>query len=476
MNRILAEFDQITKIPRPSHQEGQIAAYLYEWAKKHDLYVEKDQNNNVYMKLPATKGFENKSSIALQAHTDMVCQKAADVDHNFAQDPIEYFIDGDTVSTRGKTTLGADNGLGVALILAIFSDDNCSHPALEGIFTTGEEDDFYGAAGFDGSKLKSQYLINLDNGDENSIICASAGGITIDATRKFNEIKLTDDNYATIKLSLSGFLGGHSGNDINKGRGNTNLLMMRFLATLTDLDFYLSSIDGGTFKVAIPRETTAVLKIKKSELAILQDRLMNFKEQLQVEFASIAAKISLVSQASSAQKVMSTEDFLALKNYVLTVPIGVEEMSDVFLNLVDASCNLAKVSTQAGQLTVVSDIRANTDSKRAFISNKIQILATAFGFTTEAYAPYYSWSYKADSPLRDLVESIYNKNNDQSARALGVHAGLECGYFDHKKTGMDIVSIGPDSWDYHSPHEAFSLSSLEHFYENLKEILQTASF
>lgn len=472
MNTVLEEFDQITKIPRPSHKEGKVALYLYNWAKAHGFYAEKDDNNNVYMRKAASPGYENEASIALQAHTDMVCQKAPGVAHDFDTDPIQYFVDGDIVSTRGRTTLGADNGLGLAIILSIFTDEDCQHPALEGIFTTGEEDDFYGAAAFDGSKVASKYLINLDNGDENSIICASAGGITIDATKTFEAVTVAD--YVPIKVTLGGFLGGHSGNDIDKGRGNTNLLMMRFLDSLADLDFYVAAINGGTFKVAIPRETTAVLKIRQEEKNSFVDLLADFKKELQQEFASIADKITLEWQETEDAAVMPRETFLTLKNYVLTVPLGVQEMSNVFSGLVDASCNLAKINVTPNKITVVSDIRATADSQRDFIVNKIKILAGTFGFDTEEYAPYYSWSYKAHSPLRDLVKGIYDRNNEEPARALGVHAGLECGYFDHKKANMDIVSIGPNSWDYHSPHEAFSIASMNHFYENLKEILRIA--
>ena len=425
---------------------------------------------------PASLGYESYKPIALQAHTDMVAEKALGVEHDFLNDPIEYFIDGDIVSTRGRTTLGADNGLGMAIILALFDDNTLKHPKLEGIFTSAEEEDFSGAANFDINLIQSKYLINLDCCNDNQIVCASAGGITFDGYKQLCYAEL-EGEFIDCKISISGFQGGHSGEDIHKGRGNTNILLFRLLHLLSDLDFYLLDISGGSFRLAIPRESSATIRISKKDSNSLEKLVEEFREILILEFPNSTDSIKIeIKETKSNKNPIKCKTFNDIKNYILTSPVDIQIMSNSFENLVDCSCNLGEIFIRDDKMVIISDIRASYDSQRDFIVEKLKIIAKTYGLDYKTYGEYYNWQYKKESKLRSLVESVYTKNNREQVEIVAVHAGLESGFFDHKKDGMDIVSLGPNSWNFHSPMEAFSISSLKYFYKNLIEILEFAKF
>lgn len=259
MSKVLEQFFEITKIPRQSYDEEKIRDYIYEFGKKHNLETYKDNYKNVLIRKKASKGYENYAAIALQAHIDMVCEKALGVEINFKKDGIKYFVDGDIVSTHGRTSLGADDGLGVSTILTILEDDSLRHPEIEAIFTSCEEEDFSGAKNFNQGLLKARHMINLDHCIEDEILLSSAGGGTITSTKKLNRIK--NNGLKSFEITVSGLIGRHSGEDINKGRGNSNILLFRFLKYL-NIPFYINNINGGSFRLSIPRESSIIIGVK----------------------------------------------------------------------------------------------------------------------------------------------------------------------------------------------------------------------
>lgn len=477
MQDVLKEFEAICKIPRPSFHEERIRDYLYDWAKQRNIYVEKDNFKNVFMKKPATKGYENCKPIALQAHTDMVCEKAEGINHDFFKDPIKYYIDGDIVSTRETTTLGADDGLGVSIILSVLADNTISHPEIEAVFTSAEEEDFSGVGNFDMSKLKSRFLINLDHCCDNEIVISAAGGITFTANKKIEKIKV-DENYKCCDIKLSGLEGGHSGEDIHRGKGNSNILLFRFLDELENIDFYLQDIKGGNFRLAIPRTSNVSLMVAKKDLKNLEDEVCKFNSILQKEFPAIkdSIKITMVENSNKDSSCIKREIFSDLKDYILTSPSEIQIMSNGFENFVDCSCNLGEIYIKDSQITVITDVRAGYESQKQYIIKKLKKIANSYNMPYTVWGSYPGWEYKSNSKLGQLIKEVYEERGGKNVHFLAIHAGLECSFFDSKIDNMDIVSIGSNAWHYHSPKECFSLSSLEYFYKCFIEILKKAKF
>lgn len=477
-HEVFKEFVELSKVPRPSSHEEKVVEYLYNWALSNDIYVMKDDFRNVLMRKPASKGYESYSPICLQAHIDMVCEVADGMEHDFFNDPIEIFVDGDVVSTHGKTTLGADNGLGVSAILAILKDDTLEHPEIEAIFTSGEEEDFHGADNFDVSILKSNHLINLDNSNDNVIICGSAGGVAVKVYKKLDHIELSKEDYISYKVKLSGLDGGHSGTDIHRGRGNSNVLLFRLLDKLSEVDYYLSDVNGGTFRLSIPRESSVDIFISKNDIKSFEEICAEFFSVIKVEFPKYDEQLILELLESDRDEYTGIDKGITdnIINYVLLSPVDIQTMSNSFEGLVDASCNLGEIYIEDSNVIFISEIRSNYDSQREFVLKRILLTAELLNFEKEIFGYYYSWQYKAKSKLRDLAKEIYTKNNEKDPLVTTVHAGLEGGFFSNKKPDLDIISIGSTSWDFHSPNESFSLSSLERFYNNLVEILKEAKF
>lgn len=477
MNEILNNFDKISKIPRKSHSEEKIRDYMYDWAKERGIYVEKDDYRNIFMRKSASKGYENYPAIALQAHMDMVCEKAEGVVHNFAEDAIKYYIDGDIVSTRGTTTLGGDNGLGVSAIMAIFEDNTLEHPEIEAILTSSEEEDFYGAENFDASKLNCKYLINLDHCNENEILCASAGGVVFTAYKNIDFVD-AGEMYVPYEIKISGLKGGHSGEDIHRGRGNSSILLFRFLNYISDLDFYLNSVKGGSYRLAIPRDSKVVVMLNKDQYSTLLEKLNEFNILISEEFQKYKGKIKIEVDPIEIEdkKCMSKEMFSNILDYILVSPVDVQIMSNVFENMVDCSCNLGEIYIEDSKIILISDIRASFNSQKEFILEKLKKLTKAFGLEYEIWGDYFNWKFKSDSKLRELVKKVYAEKGIENIKELSVHAGLECGFFINKKPELDVVSIGPNSWNFHSPKEAFSIKSTNTFYNCLVEILKQAKF
>lgn len=414
-----------------------IRDYIYEFGKKLNLEVYKDNYKNVVIRKKASKGYEEYVPIALQVHIDMVCEKAPGVEIDFLNDGLKYFIDGDIVSTHGRTSLGADNGLGIASILTILSDNSLKHPEIEAIFTSSEEEDFSGAANLDGDILKARHILNLDHCVENEILSSSAGGITVTSTKKLNKIQ--NDDLKPFTITLSGLLGGHSGEDIHKGRGNSNILLFRFLKYI-DMPFDINSINGGSFRLAIPRESSITIGIE-DETQLLKKR-DEFLEILKLEFPKVK-DLDIKIEKTSANYYYNNQFNKEIINFILLLPVDVVFLSNFFDKMVDTSNNVGEIYIKNDNLVVISDIRASYDSQRSFVVDKITALSEILGFNYEVWGPYYSWVFKEDSPLRDLAQEIY-KDIFDNLKIVPIHAGLECGFFAAKIKNADIISIGPN--------------------------------
>ncbi len=476
---VLEQFDAICKIPRPSHHEEKIAQYLYNWAKQRNLFVAKDDYNNILMRKNASVGNESKSTIAMQAHMDMVCEKVVNYEHDFLKDPIKYYIDGNIVSTHNTTTLGADNGIGVATILAILNDDALSHPELEAIFTVDEEEDFTGAINFDVGTLKANYLINVDHAVEDEIICASAGGIGCKMSKTLKFIKNTQQlaDVSLLKVNLVGLKGGHSGEDINRGRGNSIILLFRLLNAIKDQVDVLE-IKGGSTRTAIPRDVAVTIAVSNAQLTKVTETI----NQLSATFANeyIAVKDNLAIEVEKLQtkayEYIDKTDLCALIKLVLLMPDGIAEMNDEFYGIVKSSMNLGIIYFEDQKIHLISEIRSSKMSSMEFIKSQVQMLCELLGFNFEEFSRYNSWEYSKDSKLRQLALEAFQEVQQQPITPIVLHAGLECGFFKERKPSLDIIAVGPNCRNFHSPTEEFEIDSMDRTYRSIIRLLEKIDF
>lgn len=462
-------FYQICRIPHGSGNEKALSDFLLSWARGLGLEAEQDGTNNVLVRRNASPGYEAAPAVMLQAHIDMVCEKAEGVDHDFAKDPISWVINGDELSTGGRTTLGADDGIGAALAMALLEDGGFPHPALEALFTTGEEDDFSGASGFDMGKSRAAFLINLDNTLENAVLCGSCGGTRADLRFPL-ETAAVPDGWRAFRLSVSGLRGGHSGEDIHRGRGNANQLLTRALLAAEDLGpFLLHSIRGGSFRLAIPREAEAVLWLDPAGLPALEKKLAALEADFRAELAVTANRVRVELAPARAERTgLAPEKALSA---LALVPDGIFQMSEALECLVDASDNLGEVYLDGSQLHLVLELRAAKDSVRDDLFRRMECLAGLLGGSCTGSCAYPGWEFRPDSKLRELYNAAYRAENGRDLTVLTVHAGLEPGCFFRMKPELDAISVGPNCRDFHSPAETLEIGSTKRVYGYLKEAL-----
>ena len=464
-HRVFYHFNEICQIPHGSRNEKALSDFILRWAESLGLETRQDGVNNVLIRKPAAPGLESAPAVMLQAHIDMVCEKAEGSAHDFAKDPIDWVIDGDVLSTGGKTTLGADDGIGVALAMAILEDKALRHPALEVLFTVCEEEDFTGADSFDTTQMEASYLINLDNTDERLIVCGSCGGMQADFELPV-EWTAVPSGWAAYRVQVSGLRGGHSGEDIHRGRGNANIFLARALMAVEQCgDFYLNSIRGGSFRLAIPRDAEAVFWMDSARLSTVQEALAGLEADFRSELSATAANVTVTLEPTQAQP------FGAKPGPVLTamtlIPDGIYQMNEVLTGLVDTSDNLGEIYLGEGGLHLILEIRSARSSLGAYLFQRIQRLAGALGGTCRQSSAYPSWDFRPDSKLRQVYAQTYQSLFMTEPSYLTVHAGLEVGCFFRKKAGLDAISVGPDCWDFHSPTESLRISSVKNVYQCL---------
>ena len=467
---VLKHFLKICEYPHPSHREQALSEYLLGWGKAQGLECVRGKALEVYLRRPASPGYEGEPALLLQAHMDMVCDKAPGVQQDFDRDPVPVMREGDLLTTGGKTTLGADDGLGVALAMAALTED-VPHPELEVLFTTAEEDDFAGAKAAQGDWFHARRMINLDNSVENEIIVGSSGGTAVKILLPAPQTKVPG-GYMGAQVEVQGLQGGHSGEDIHRGRGSANVLMARFLEKALGLGIRLANVRGGKARVALTRSCRTVLALPQDQLPALQKLAEEMQALLQAEYQATAPALSLTADAAAcpaaAASPADTEKYVQM---MLLLPSGIKEMNGAYHEVVEASCNLGEVYQDENGFTVIAEARAVHDSSLEWQLAQCRAVTALLGAEMQTFGPYPAWSPDPDSKLLKLVSEKMQAEFGRQPCVRAIHAGLESGAMIAAIPGLDVVSIGPDHWGLHSPHETASISSVGRTWRVLQAIL-----
>lgn len=466
------QFANLNAVPRPSKKEERVIAFMKDFGNQLGLETFEDEIRNVIIRKPATPGMENRKPVVLQGHLDMVHQKNAATVFDFDTQGIDMYVDGDWVRARG-TTLGADNGLGVAAIMAILESKDIPHPAIEALFTIDEETGMTGALNLKGGILQGQILLNLDTEEDDEIDIGCAGGIDVTATAEYDE-EPTPEGSVGYTITVKGLNGGHSGMDIHKGLGNANKIMNRLLFDGFDnFGLQIASIQGGSLRNAIPRESVAQVIIAEvyDEAFVfdMQQIVNDIKSELQSTEPNLV--IDFEKMKSVPAKVMPSIAQFYFVRAMYTAHNGVYRMSADFDNLVETSNNIAKVELGNGQLSVQCLTRSSVESAKMDLANALRSAFELMGCEVEFSGAYPGWTPNSKSEILDVLTSIYEKQNNEKAKVVACHAGLECGILGANYPEMDMISFGPTIHGAHSPDERASISSAQKFWKFLVEIL-----
>ena len=465
-------FDKICSIPHPSKHEEALAQFIIEWAESQSFDVKRDSIGNVFIKKPAYPGMENKKPVVLQAHIDMVPQKNDSTQHDFTTDAIQPYIDGEWV-TATDTTLGADNGIGMASCLAVLASEDIKHGPLEVLLTIDEEAGMTGAFGLEAGWLDAEILLNTDSEQEGEIYMGCAGGGDASITLPLKRVDPLQ-NSTTVRLTLNGLRGGHSGVDIHTGRANANKLLARFLKNHTkQLDFQLTHLNGGSLRNAIPREAYAEIIVSNKHVDLLHKKISEFETLIKNELNAIEHNISFKMDLINKQLQPMSE---ACRNTVLSLlnacPNGVVRMSDDIQGVVETSLNMGVMETTEHHFTAFCLIRSLIDSGRIDVEGALSSLANLAGANIEFGGAYPGWKPDPDSPIlhtfRDVYEGIYG----EKPHIMVIHAGLECGLFKEPYPDMDMISFGPTIKFPHSPDEKVNIESVGLYWQQMRAILE----
>jgi len=471
-------FAQINQVPRPSKHEERISKWLQDFAAAHHIECVADEAMNVIMRVPATPGYENHEGVILQAHMDMVCEKNGDVQHDFMTDPIQTYVDGEWLKAKG-TTLGADNGIGISMALAAITDPNLQHPAIECLFTVDEETGLTGAMKLQDGMLQSKRLINLDSEDDGQIFIGCAGGIDTLAKMHYkgDRLEVTGDKLA-VRLSVSGLMGGHSGDDINKGRANANQFIVWFLARIwPQTEIQLASINGGNLRNAIAREAEAVIAIPMAYKEQIRIEWNHFVAQMEGVFGEVEKDMRLELDTCDMPEIfVPAEKAYRLIMALCECPHGMIAMSQEMPGLVETSTNLASIKMKSEKSADFIEINTSQRSSKEPAKHHLkwaveQALSLACDEVTHGDG-YPGWAPNPNSPLLEVVKKAYVDLFKSEPQVLAIHAGLECGLFLEKYPYLDMVSFGPQMYGVHSPQERLSIPSTERCYRWLCQTLQ----
>lgn len=463
-------FEEISRIPRPSGSEKEIADFLVDFAGKRNLPVKRDDVNNILITSPGRGNAVSHPSLVLQAHVDIVPEKTDDSLHNFTSDPIIPEIDGDWVTSK-KTTLGADNGIGVALMLAVLDSDDIPHPFLECLFTTDEERGLTGAAHLDSEWITSKRLINLDSEDEGVFTIGCAGGLDFSVSMNCERMDMSAEYY---RLEITGLKGGHSGMEISKNRGNAIRFLGRILHKIcSHYNCLIADIEGGSKRNAIPRTAVALISIQKQSVDAVRELIQRATIELEREFEGIEDGIEItLHPASTDKKPVSQEDSIKIINLLLSMPHGVEKMSGVVPGLVETSVNMAIASMKEDKFILEFAARSPVDSAKQALAARAASIAELAGCDFKAGSAYPGWIPDSDSVLLRKIVNIYREVTGNEPVIETIHAGLECGIIGDRIAGMEMISMGPDIRDVHIPGEKVSISSLQRFWIFFKSVLE----
>ena len=466
---LFSYFEDISAIPRGSGVRSGIRDYLVSFAKEKNLEFYTDDADNVIIYKEATQGYEEAEAVILQSHTDIVWQKTPDCDIDFEKDGLRLYIDGDFVKAEG-TTLGADNGLGVAAALSVLSDDTLSHPAIEAVFTSDEDIGMIGAGRLDMKKLSGKKLINMDAEEPEALTVSCAGGS--DFIIKI-PVEKTKEEGTLLKVKIEGLLGGHSGIQIGEGRVNADMMMGRILNHIKGkTPFYIKEISGGTKANAIPLESEAFILVSDAEA--FKDEFLKYRDIIKEEISSREPSFaSFIEILGDGKCDVFTKALTQKLIYALSVaPNGVIEMSKEIDNLVETSLNLGILETKSDAVTMHFALRSNKESALYALEEKMAALTEMLGAEYEAFGHYPPWEFKKNSHLQDIYKRIYKEKNGKEPSVEAIHAGLECGLFASEIEGLDAIAIGALLKDVHTVGEKLSISSTENFYDILIKVLE----
>lgn len=467
---VLRYFTEISRVPRGSGFNDKISDYLVNFAKEHGLTFVQDASKNVIIYKPATAGYENHTGVILQGHMDMVCVAEDGVSHDFENEPLALFVDGDMLGARG-TTLGGDDGIAVAYGMALLADDTIAHPALEVVITTDEETGMYGAKALDASRLSGRFMINADSEDEGVVLVSCAGGIRVSGMLPLTRIPV---NGTAFELKLTGLLGGHSGAEIHKYRTNATYLMARLLFDLKkEQDIQLAEYEGGEKDNAIPCAAQARIFVAAKDAAAVKaetERLFAaYKKELGAREPGMSLEIKTEEEASA--QAVHPVSFEKLLFALMQAPDGVQMMSGEIEGLVESSLNLGIFKVTEDTAEFHFSVRSSVGSYKYFVRDKLEYLFEFLGGTCESGSEYPAWEYRRDSVLREKFIEVFKQCYGKEPEIQAIHAGLECGLICEKVPDMDIVSIGPDMKDIHTPKERLGITSSVRVYRFLEKLL-----
>jgi dipeptidase D len=465
-------FSHLNAVPRASKQEQRVTAFMKDFGENLGLETHVDEIGNVIIRKPASAGMEDRVAIVIQGHLDMVHQKNADTDFDFDTQGIQMYVDGDWVKARG-TTLGADNGIGVASAMAILASNSIAHPAVEALFTVDEETGMTGAMGLKSGLLSGDILLNLDTEDDNEITIGCAGGVDVTISGSYAQEASGPDDTA-YRLSVKGLTGGHSGMDIHRGRGNANKLINRLLFLATEqLNIRIASIDAGGLRNAIPREATATVTINESGAADFDGFISEQADILKSEYATTDPGLEVVLESADPPPFLFDTEFQGrILRAVWACPNGIYRMSPDVEDPVQTSNNLAQVQVAEGEYRILCLTRGSVDTEKMDLANGIRCTFDLIGADVELNGEYPGWAPRPDSPIVKLMSSLYEELFDEKAPVLACHAGLECGIIGTNYPDMQMISFGPNIRGAHSPDEKVQISSVQKYWGYLMETLQ----
>lgn len=471
---VFGYFEQICQVPRPSKHEEQIRAFLVEFGRKHGLDTRVDATGNVLICKPATPGMENRKTVILQSHMDMVCEKNHDVKHDFLIDPIRTVIDGEWLRAEG-TTLGADNGIGVATQMAVLTDTTLQHGPIECLFTYDEETGLTGAFALEEGFISGDILLNLDSEDEGELFIGCAGGIDTVARFTYADVPVPT-GYFAASIHVKGLQGGHSGDDIHRGRGCAVKILNRFLnQAMQHYDFYLCQVDGGNLRNAIAREAHAIIAIPEADKHDLRARLNVFTAEIQAELAVSDPGLEIVMESENTPSfAIDRGTTTRLIRALYAVPHGVYAMSQDIPGLVETSTNLASVKMlpEEGVIRVETSQRSSTDSQKRDINYMVRTVFQLAGAEVSSGEGYPGWKPNPHSAILAIATESYRRLFGCEAKVKAIHAGLECGLFLQKYPHLDMFSFGPTLRGVHSPDERMHIPTVQKFWDHLTDVLR----
>jgi len=469
---IWRNFDALTQVPRPSGHLEKVQQFLLDFAKNTGVEAFKDEAGNIVMRKPATPGMENRKTVILQAHMDMVPQKEKTSTHNFETDPIQTYIDGEWVRAKG-TTLGADDGLGVAAIMAVMEAKDLKHGPIEALITADEETGMYGANGLPGGELEGEILLNLDTEQEGELIIGSAGGVDITATLDYQEAE-SDKTDAAVKITIKGLKGGHSGLEICEGRGNANKMMVRIVReAIAEDEACLASWHGGNMRNAIPREAEVVLTLPKENVEDLKAIVAEYKETFNNEYKGIESDIEVLAEDVALPEMIVPQEIQDnLVDAIYAAHNGVWRYIPTMPEIVETSSNLAIVDIDGGKAAIKILARSSSETMKEDLSTSLESCFNMAGMKVEFSGAYGGWDPNTDSELIKVMRNIYKNLFNEEPTVQVVHAGLECSIILSKYPGLDICSFGPTLLSPHTPTERAHWPSTTKFWDLLVKTLE----